>query len=443
MGLLAGGTCRGSPSPSATWRSRGSSGSCCARPERGVVRLCRDDRGAAESVHLVLNLVAAAACLAAACGRRPGFARLDARARMPTAVPVLLGIALAGWLAVIVVTEVPAAWRRGRRPRPRRPCPRHARSARPRRRVVRRRRVSGPDHPSLWPGRSRPADRKGPRSTRLILDSRLRMRVAARGPGRTRRPARLAEAAAAAMVAPVTYAARPGTARTVLRRTCWVVSVRQPVLRVVHGVLLHPPGREQLRLSAEHVRGWLVAVQLRQPGAVQHDQPPLLPGLFGGPGDTVPGRLPLRRRRLQQLQDLLRRLPLRAMQHADPLRDADHVPAHHLRDPLPDRLSQLQLLRARSISSRARTRRGASDGRHHRAHRRRGGGDRRARVAGRSSSSRSCGATPRSCGGCPRRTRTTSTPTADRWSWDGRRAQRKVPRRKPRSRRSSRAHGMR
>ncbi len=52
-----------------------------------------------------------------------------------------------------------------------------------------------------------------------LLDRALRI-AAGRGPGRTRRPARLAEAAAAAAVAPVTYASRPGTARAVLRRTC-------------------------------------------------------------------------------------------------------------------------------------------------------------------------------------------------------------------------------
>ena len=115
------------------------------------------------------------------------------------------------------------------------------------------------------------------------------------------------------------------------------------MLRRVHGVLLHAAWRQQLRMPAAHVRRRLVAVQLRQGRPLRDDQHALLPGLFDGPGRGVPGRLPLREPELCELQDLLRGVPVRELQHADPARHTDPVPARDVCDPVPDRLSQLQL----------------------------------------------------------------------------------------------------
>ena len=125
------------------------------------------------------------------------------------------------------------------------------------------------------------------------------------------------------------------------------LSGRQPLLRLLHRVLLHASRRRQLRVPAEHVRRRLVAVQLRRHESLQHHEHALLPGLLDQPGRVLSRRVPLRQRRLHELQDLLRRVPIRAVQHGHPVRDADPMPLDHVRDPVSDRLPGLRLLLGR------------------------------------------------------------------------------------------------
>ena len=139
------------------------------------------------------------------------------------------------------------------------------------------------------------------------------------------------------------------------------LSGRQPVLRSLHRVVLHAAGRRQLRVPAEHVHRRLVAVQLRGHGPLRDHEHALLPRLLDEPGRALSRRMPLRQRQLRELQDVLRGVPLRELQHGHPGRHADPVPARHVRDPVPDRLPGLQLLGRRSTRRRARTRRGACE----------------------------------------------------------------------------------
>ena len=60
---------------------------------------------------------------------------------------------------------------------------------------------------------------------------------------RSSRRSRVAEAASAMAVAPIRFATRPVSADAVMRKTCCELSGRQPLLRLLHGVVLHPPGR--------------------------------------------------------------------------------------------------------------------------------------------------------------------------------------------------------
>ena len=151
------------------------------------------------------------------------------------------------------------------------------------------------------------------------------------------------------------------------------------MLRRLHGVLLHAARRLQLRLPRQHVRRRLVAVQLRRDAACAAPRTSATTSTAASiPGAACPGGCHCGERRLHQLQDLLRRLPLRAVQHADRGRHADHVPARHVRAPVPDRLPELPLSRPRTTSTRARTRRGACDAALTVA---RGGRDPRARAA--------------------------------------------------------------
>ncbi len=111
-------------------------------------------------LHLVLNLVAAGSCLVAAVAGVPGGVAwtvdLDAMA-----LPVLAGLAFAGWLAVVSVTDVPAAWRAWT------PPPVHDDHVHEPRDLHTRAEESlalagiGPDHPSLWPGVEPPGGRGG------------------------------------------------------------------------------------------------------------------------------------------------------------------------------------------------------------------------------------------------------------------------------------------
>ncbi|MGZ8566214.1 MAG: MauE/DoxX family redox-associated membrane protein [Actinomycetota bacterium] len=111
-------------------------------------------------LHLVLNLVAGGSCLVAAVAGVPGAVAwtlgLDA-----VAIPVMAGLALAAWLSVIAVTEVPGAWRAWT------PPPVHDDHVHEPRDLHARAEESlaaagiGPDHPSLWPGTEPPGRPEG------------------------------------------------------------------------------------------------------------------------------------------------------------------------------------------------------------------------------------------------------------------------------------------
>jgi hypothetical protein len=101
-------------------------------------------------IHLMLDLAAAVAALAFASARGPALAAWIASVG-PGAVLVIGGMALAGWLAVIAVSEAPLAWRSWSPPE-------HAHD--PQRRDDHDESAEaalasagiGPGHPSLWPG---------------------------------------------------------------------------------------------------------------------------------------------------------------------------------------------------------------------------------------------------------------------------------------------------
>ena len=101
-------------------------------------------------LHLALNVLAGVAALAFATTGAPSFG-VWAGSLGWAAVPVLAGMGLAGWLAVIAVTEAPAAFRSWVRPV-------HDHDAEPHghdHAVADRELVDagvGPGHPSLWPG---------------------------------------------------------------------------------------------------------------------------------------------------------------------------------------------------------------------------------------------------------------------------------------------------
>jgi len=100
-------------------------------------------------LHLVLDVVAAVAGLLYVVARGPSATAWLAALGWGS-VPVIAGLALAGWLVVIAVTEVPAAWRAWAPP-----ADRHAASHADRH-LVAEDALSiagiGPGHPSLWPG---------------------------------------------------------------------------------------------------------------------------------------------------------------------------------------------------------------------------------------------------------------------------------------------------
>ena len=101
-------------------------------------------------VHLVLDGVAGAVGLLVAVAHGPALGAWIASLG-PAAVAVLAGIALAGWLAVVAVTEAPLAWRSwsppGHMHDPHRGDD-HDESAE----VALASAGIGPGHPSLWPG---------------------------------------------------------------------------------------------------------------------------------------------------------------------------------------------------------------------------------------------------------------------------------------------------
>ena len=100
-------------------------------------------------LHLGLDVVAAAAGLAY-LGERGPSAGVWLAGLGWGSVPVLVGLVVAGWLLVVVVTEVPPAWRAWTPPADNRAAS-HAD-----RHLVAEDALSiagiGPGHPSLWPG---------------------------------------------------------------------------------------------------------------------------------------------------------------------------------------------------------------------------------------------------------------------------------------------------
>jgi hypothetical protein len=101
-------------------------------------------------LHLALNVLAGLAALAYATTAAPSFGAWFGSMGW-AAVPVLAGMGLAGWLAVIAVVEAPAAFRSWERPV-------HDHGAEPHGHdhAVADRDLAGagvgPGHPSLWPG---------------------------------------------------------------------------------------------------------------------------------------------------------------------------------------------------------------------------------------------------------------------------------------------------
>lgn len=114
-------------------------------------------------LHLALDLFAAASCVVAAWVGVPGAVTWTLDLGL-AAIPVLLGLTLAGWLAVVVVSEAPVAWRAWTRPpdhddHVHDPRDQHARAE-----EALASAGIGPGHPSLWPGMD-PETTTGPRPT--------------------------------------------------------------------------------------------------------------------------------------------------------------------------------------------------------------------------------------------------------------------------------------
>jgi hypothetical protein len=106
-------------------------------------------------LHLGLDMVAAATALSYAAVAGPGL-RTWIGGLGPGAAWVLAGSALAGWLAVIAVTEAPGAWRAWTRLPDQ---PGHVDHRAEHRSAEDALAASGigPGHPSLWPGVEEPA----------------------------------------------------------------------------------------------------------------------------------------------------------------------------------------------------------------------------------------------------------------------------------------------
>lgn len=121
-----------------------------AHPEAGSCGCAGPTPVPPSRLHLVLNVVAGVAGLAYAAISGPSaIAWLDGLGW--AAVPAVAGLALAGWLAVVVVTRAPAAFRSWE-------APAHDHDAEPHGHdhAVADHELAaagiGPGHPSLWPG---------------------------------------------------------------------------------------------------------------------------------------------------------------------------------------------------------------------------------------------------------------------------------------------------
>ena len=102
-------------------------------------------------LHMGLDLVAAGSAIAYALAGGPGAATW-LRSLGWGAVPVAAGLGLAGWLAVVVVTEVPTAWRAWVPPAHQEETPHHHGDDHVRADEALAHSGIGPGHPSLWPG---------------------------------------------------------------------------------------------------------------------------------------------------------------------------------------------------------------------------------------------------------------------------------------------------
>lgn len=102
-------------------------------------------------LHLGLDLAAAASGVAYALGAGPGAATW-LRSIGWGAVPVAAGLAFAGWLAVVIVTEAPAAFRSWVPPAHQEETPHRHGDDHVRADEALALSGIGPGHPSLWPG---------------------------------------------------------------------------------------------------------------------------------------------------------------------------------------------------------------------------------------------------------------------------------------------------
>ena len=202
-------------------------------------------------------------------------------------------------------------------------------------------------HPSLWPGIDPESSERQPRPGRTPV-ARWVDRLATAIGGRRGDVGGLeaAVAAAAMAVAPVALATRPVSAQEVLNRTCVDCPPGSRCCGGYTAFCCTLPGGDNFGCpDGMYVGGWW---QCNYGGT----------GLCGSTNFAttwtatrcraqLSRRLPLRERRVRQLQDVLHPLPIRPVQHEDHERRHDHVPPGHVRHPVPDRLPRLQLLGGR------------------------------------------------------------------------------------------------
>ena len=120
-----------------------------ARPQAGSCGCAGATAVPPSYLHLWLDVAAAACAIAYAASSGPDVTPWIARIGLG-AVPVVGGLAVAGWLAVVVVTEVPAAWRAWNAPADREDHDHEAHEHAGAEDALASAGI-GPGHPSLWP----------------------------------------------------------------------------------------------------------------------------------------------------------------------------------------------------------------------------------------------------------------------------------------------------